>query len=65
MLDYLNECANTEFMGVCVYYFLFWFAQVIVAIISFLETMLLMYLSYKVKHTHTHKINTHRLQAHQ
>lgn len=29
--------------------------QVIVAIISFLETMLLMYLSYKVTHTHTHK----------
>lgn len=28
-------------------------AQVIVAIISFLETMLLMYLSYKVRHTHT------------
>uniref|UniRef100_A0A8C4GEA7 RCK N-terminal domain-containing protein n=2 Tax=Eupercaria TaxID=1489922 RepID=A0A8C4GEA7_DICLA len=32
----------------CVYlFFCFWFAQVIVAIISFLETMLLMYLSYK------------------
>lgn len=29
----------------------FLFAQVIVAIISFLETMLLMYLSYKVRRT--------------
>lgn len=40
--------------------FLFPFTQVIVAIISFLETMLLMYLSYKVTHRETH---THSLQA--
>uniref|UniRef100_A0A4W6BWI2 Potassium sodium-activated channel subfamily T member 1 n=1 Tax=Lates calcarifer TaxID=8187 RepID=A0A4W6BWI2_LATCA len=32
---------------ICIYYPLFWYVQVIVAIISFLETMLLMYLSYK------------------
>ena len=38
--------------------------QVIVAIISYLEAMLLMYLSYKVRHTHTHTIFSDRFISH-
>lgn len=37
--------------------------QVIVAIISFLETMLLMYLSYKVRRTPTHMAQAHELRT--
>lgn len=55
MLNRLNGCVNIEcvFLASC-----FGALQVIVAIISFLETMLLMYLSYKVRHTPTQHRHT-------